>query len=59
MTSFIVRDLGWQARNRFLGYLPEMKTIRLSGWLEMRPMAFLDPSAFYQDLICVRYLKRP
>lgn len=31
-TSFIVHDLGWQARNRFLGHLPEMKTIRSSGW---------------------------
>ena len=27
-TSFIVQYLGWQARNRVLGHLPEMATIR-------------------------------
>lgn len=32
IASFIVHYLGWQARNRFLGYLPEMVTIRSSGW---------------------------
>jgi hypothetical protein len=31
ITSFIVHYLGSEARNRFLGHLPETATIRLSG----------------------------
>jgi Histidine kinase-, DNA gyrase B-, and HSP90-like ATPase len=32
IASFIMHYLGWQARNRFLSHLPEMATIRPSGW---------------------------
>jgi hypothetical protein len=31
IASFIIHYLGWQARKRFLGHLPEMATVRSSG----------------------------
>src|SRR5271165_3286693 len=33
ITSFIIHNIGGQARDRFLGHLQEMATIRSSGWL--------------------------
>jgi hypothetical protein len=32
IASFIIHYLGSQARNRFLGHLPAMATVRSSGW---------------------------
>jgi hypothetical protein len=48
MTSFIIHYLGWQARNRFLGHLPEMATIRSSGWpLRNAPNGIPKPLRVY------------
>jgi len=46
ITSFIIHDLGWQAGNKFGWFTPD-SDYPLTGLLsEMRPVAFLDPSAF-------------
>ena len=45
ITSFIIRYLGWQAGIRVVW--PRPATIRSLGCSrKMRPLAFLDPSAF-------------
>jgi len=47
ITSFIMRYLGWQARNRFLGQLPAWRPFaQVDGRCEMRTMAFLVPCLF-------------
>src|SRR5580700_6718473 len=45
ITSFIIHDLGWQAGNKFGWFTPD-SDYPLTGLLsEMRPVAFLAPSA--------------
>jgi hypothetical protein len=46
ITSFIIHDLGWQAGNKFGWFTPDSDYPLIGLLPEMRPVAFLDPSAF-------------